>query len=119
MKHLVILLVVLMFVIPAFADTTGPADGGFIYSSSIFKHTHDYVDNNSYVDKYSEYQKKQAMPLGAGVDAVIYEFDAGLFDWGMESINTEYKYDIANNNHSIYGVIHVNLWKAGKKVLGK
>jgi len=82
-------------------------------------HKHSYVDKDSYVDKYSEYQKKLGWPMGVGVDAILYEFEPSLSQYGFDSINSETKYDIVNGSMSVYGVVHVNLWQAGKKLLGK
>jgi hypothetical protein len=81
-------------------------------------HSHSYTDQVGAADKYSEYQKKQDMALGIGIDTILYEFDGDLkYKWCLESVNTEYKYDIANGNQSTYGVVHVNAWRAVKNIL--
>ena len=92
----------------AYAEQTGTS----------FWHSHSYTDNDSWRDEYSEYQKKLNAPVGLGLDAVVYEFNPCMQNWGLNSVNVEYKYDMANNGHSVYGVTHVNLWDLGKKLLG-
>lgn len=97
---LVVAVAVLMFSGIAFADQTG----------KTLWHSHSYTDKDSYVDRYSEYQEKQNMQLGVGADVVCYRFDGIARDYGLESINTEYKYDVANDNHSVYVMTHYDLW---------
>lgn len=109
MKVLIVTVLTLMLASTAFAAETG----------TTLWHSHSYVDSDSYVDRYSEFEKKQKAELGVGIDAIIYEFDENISSWGMDNISTEYKYDIANDNHSVYGVVHVNLWQMGKKLTGK
>jgi hypothetical protein len=120
-KKCLVFVLALMFVFCglAYAEQTGGPDGNPIWSTGILQHSHGYTDNDSYVDKYSEYQKKQNWPMGVGVDAIIYEFEPSLYDYGMETINVESKYDIANSSMSVFGVVHVNLWQAGKKLFNK
>ena len=111
-------LVVLMALVMcgvAYAEQTG----------TTLWHKHSYVDNDSYVDRYNEYQKKLGMPLGVGVDAILYEFDENVNKYGLDSVNVEAKYDCINNDNafsggtSVFFVVHVNLYQAGKKLLGK
>ena len=98
----------------AFADATGGPDGGGIWAIPALNHSHSY---DKTPDKYSEYQKKQGMGLGVGVDTILYEFDGPLNNWGLDSVNTEYKWDMNNNNQSLYFVTHVNAWKVIKQYL--
>ena len=108
MKYLIIMLAVLMLAVPAMAAQTG----------TTAWHSHSYTDNDSYVDKYSEYQKVQDWPMGVGADVVLYEFDGALKnDWCLDSVNTEVKYDIANGGMSVYGVVHVNAWREIQKLI--
>lgn len=108
-KLVLVVLAVMLLAVPTFAAQTG----------TTAWHSHSYTDNDSYVDKYSEYQLKQGPALGLGVDAKLYEFDGTVREYGVDSVNVEYKYDIANNNQSVYGVVHVDLWQTGKKLLNK
>lgn len=110
MKYLVILVAILCMCNLAYGAQTG----------TTLWHSHSYTDTDtdSYVDKYSEYQKKQDMALGLGLDVTVYEFTGALkSDWCLDSINTEYKYDMANGNQSVYGVVHVNAWRAIEKLI--
>ena len=106
-KCLVLLVLAILLCSPVFADQTG----------TTFFHSHSYTDNVGAADKYSEYQKKQGMALGLGIDTVLYEFEDSVNKYGLESVNTEYKWDINNNNQSIYAVVHVNAWKAIKNFI--
>lgn len=110
MKYLVIVLAVLLLAVPAMAATTG---------TTLF-HSHSYTDNDTcnYVDKYSEYQVKQNWPLGIGADVTLYEFDGALNQvYGLDSVNTEVKYDISNGGMSAYGVVHVNAWRVVRNLM--
>ena len=108
MKYLVIVLAILFICIPVQAAQTG----------TTAWHSHSYTDKDSFVDKYGDYQKKQNWPMGIGVDAIMYEFTGPLkYDYCLDSINTETKYDIANGSMSVYAVAHVNVWRAIDKLI--
>ena len=105
MKQLLIMLLVLGLCGIAYAEQTG---------SSWF-HSHSYTDNDSYVDRYSEYQEKQKMPLGIGVDVILYQPEGAIRKYTyIDSINVESKWDMANSRSEVYFVTHVNLWAAIK-----
>jgi len=57
-------------------------------------------------------------PLGLGIDAKVWEFDSCVQAWGIDSVNVEYKWDMNNQGHSVYGVTHVNLHQLAKKLIG-
>jgi len=113
-KKLLLVALVMMAASPVLALQTG----------TTAWHSHSYtvpedIDQVYAVDKYSEYQEKQGMPLGVGLDVKLYEFDGAFYEYGLDSINTEYKWDINNNNQSVFAVVHVNLWQTGRKLLSK
>lgn len=107
MKYFAVIVAVLLLAGVAYADQTG----------TTFWHSHSYTDNVGVADRYSEYQKKRDMPMGVGLDVVLYEFEGSLNDYGLTSVNTEYKWDVSNNEQSIYGVVHVNAWKTVKNLM--
>ena len=108
MKYLSLMVVVLVLLCGvAYADQTG----------TTFWHSHSYTDNVGAADKYSEYQKKLDWPMGIGLDAILYEFEGTANKYGLDTINVESKYDIANGGCSVFGVVHVNAYRAIKDLL--
>ena len=110
MKKLFIVVAILCLCGMAYAEQTGVTAW----------HSHSYVDSKDagWQDKYSEYQEKQGMGLGLGLDTVVYEAEGDLKDvWCLDSLNVESKWDINNGNASVYGVAHVNAWRAIKNIL--
>jgi hypothetical protein len=61
---------------------------------------------------------KQRDQAGVGADVVVWqnETDKATF---IEEVVAEYKYDIDNEAHSIYGVVRVNLWQKIKGLFNK
>ena len=49
-------------------------------------------------------------PAGLGIDAILWQTS----DENV-GIETQYKYDIQNDEHSVYGVMKLNLWKMLKR----
>lgn len=45
------------------------------------------------------------IPLGVGTDVVVWENKAKNVD-----VEAQYRYDINNTGHSVFGVVRVNLW---------
>lgn len=45
-------------------------------------------------------------PYGAGLDVIVWESKSKNV-----AVETEYKYDVNNQDHSIYGIVKVNLWE--------
>jgi hypothetical protein len=71
------------------------------------------VDNDSYVDKYSEYE--QDIELGAMADIIVYE-DALL---GIPyAVGAQSQYDFSNKNWGFYGKVSLNLSPMIKNLLG-
>ena len=108
MKKLFVVIAILCICGTAYAAQTG----------TTAWHSHSYTDNVGAADRYSEFQEKQGMGLGLGLDTVVYEAEGDLKDvWCLDSINVESKWDINNGNASVYGVAHVNAWRAIKNIL--
>ena len=80
-------------------------------------HDHTYIDDDSFVDRYSE--NKRYNPMGLGLDAIVYEFDRTLNNWGMEAVEVQQKADFSNKEYSVFVVGKANLWRAVKKVIGR
>ena len=107
MKQLVIVVAMVLACGVAFAAQTG----------TTLWHNHSYTDTDTntcdYADRYSEYQLKQKMPLGIGVDVVLYEPTGYVRNnLYVESVNVESKWDMANKKADVYVVTHINLWEA-------
>lgn len=89
----------------AFADTTGRS----------FWHSHSYTDNDSYVDKYSEYQEREGIELGAIASVIMVREE--LFGIPY-TLSTQGQYDVNNNNWGIYGKVEIDISKQIKGLLG-
>jgi uncharacterized lipoprotein YajG len=61
---------------------------------------------------------KQRDQAGVGADVVVWqnETDKATF---IEEVVAEYKYDIDNEAHSIFGVVRVNLWQKIKGLFNR
>ena len=95
----------------ASADQTGTS----------FWHNHSYTDTNtdSYVDKYSEYEENRSNPLGIGLDVTLYEFEGNVQEYGLDDVEFQNKYDIANGEYSGYLVVQCSIWRLGEKLFGR
>ena len=80
-------------------------------------HRHSYVDNNSYVDKYSDYELKRGNPLGIGLDAVIYEFEGRPQIYGLDNVEIQQRWDMNNQEYQLFGVMKVNAFRAIQNLL--
>jgi hypothetical protein len=49
-----------------------------------------------------------------GADVVLWQSDK--VEPLIEEVVTEYKYDIENEAHSVYGVVRLNLWNKIKNI---
>ena len=85
-------------------------------TSTKWFHAHEYINKDSYVDKYNEYEEARKMPLGLGLDIVVYEFEGEPNSYGLDSIEVQNKWDAANNEYSGYIVGKVNINRAIEKV---
>lgn len=103
-----VLAVVLMASV-AMADQTG----------RTFWHSHSYTDADSYVDRYSEFEKKQGIEVGLGYDVIVYEFEGDAITWGLDAVEVQQKYDINNKDYSAYVVVKANAWRPLKKLIGR
>jgi len=92
------------------ADTTGGGNYVDSWLNNVLPHNHEYTDNDTIY--------KQKARLGIGVDLTIWEFEGGLNDWGLESIEAQNKFDFNNKNYSLFGVVQLNGPKIFKKIFG-
>ena len=110
MKLLSILLISAMLCVMAstvFADTT----------STKWFHAHQYINEDSYVDRYDEFEKRKCNPLGIGVDLTVYEFDGVVNEYGLDAVEIQNKWDLRNNRYSGYLVIQMNPFRVIKDLL--
>jgi hypothetical protein len=63
-------------------------------------------------------QAEQRDQAGVGADVVLWENETDKLDF-IEEVVAEYKYDIDNESHSIYGVVRLNLWQKIKGLLSR
>jgi len=77
-------------------------------------HRHGFEDNDSFVDRYSEYE--QHTELGLMADVTLYE-DSALgvpYALGVQS-----QYDFSNTRWGFYGKVSLNLSPQIKNLLGR
>ena len=97
MKVLSLVLALLMLSsVMVFADQTG---------TSWF-HSHSYTDNDSYVDRYSEYQTKKGLPVEAQAEVILLRAD--IFNVPT-ALSTMGSYDITNNDWRISTKVSVDI----------
>ena len=109
MKVIGLIIALLMVSGVVYADQTG----------TTWWHSHSYTDNDSYVDRYSEFQPKPNMELGLGADVIVYEFDGLLKDVGFDAIEAQTRWDMNNGgDFQAYGVVKCNAWRVVKRLLG-
>jgi len=104
MKVIGILVVCLMLACSvAVADQTGTS----------FWHNHSYTDKDSYEDRYSEFEKKQGIELGIGVDLVLYKNEGKYINrFYIDQVSLQNKWDMNNNDYSLYAVVEVDVYSA-------
>lgn len=85
-------------------------------TSTNWFHQHQYINKDSYVDRYNEFEKARKMPLGLGLDIVVYEFTGEPNSFGLDSIEVQNKWDAANDEYSGFLVGKVNISRAIKKM---
>jgi hypothetical protein len=109
MKKLVLVLLLLPTL--AYAETV---DVTYRDKDSHKDHKHDAIRTTTATvhDKY-----EPDTEAGVGADVILWENEDR--EALVENVNTQYKYDINNKNHSIYGVVQVNLWHKIKKFFNR
>jgi len=119
MKRVLIAVSILLLASPAFAtEQTSEATwkNGELSEESkgYLVHDHDYVDTDTDTDTVKKSKKTE---VGVGADVVVWENenDQSLLD----EVVAQYKYDIKNEDHSVYGVVRLNLWQKIKGIFGK
>lgn len=70
----------------------------------------------SYTDRYNDYERHN--PMGIGLDAIVYEFEGSLYDYGFDSISVDQTYDFANGEYSVFGKCNYNIWRLVKPMFG-
>jgi hypothetical protein len=70
------------------------------------------------VDTDTDTHAKQRDQAGVGADVVIWQNETEKAKM-IEEVVAEYKYDIDNEAHSIYGVVRVNLWQKIKGLFSR
>ena len=82
-------------------------NNSMIDSIGIFEHDHSYVDNDTIYEAPPVYEDKHHdNTFGLGADVVVWEGKKFV-----EEVRTDYRYDIRNDNHSIFLVGKMNVFK--------
>ena len=110
-KVLAVAIMVMLISGLAYGESTGrgvyttPAPGltNWLNTNDYFLHNHDYE------------QLDRKSPVGLGLDVTVYEFEGSAAEWGLDSIEVQQKYDMRNEEYSLYGVCQLNLWKVIKR----
>jgi len=63
-------------------------------------------------------ERKAELEAGVGADVVLWENETEKVKF-IEEVVAEYKYDINNQDHSVYGVVRLNLWQKIKNLFKK
>ena len=82
------------------ASQTSVENGSSVQGGGL--HSHEYTDN---VGGAGEDERT---PYGIGADIVVLKTDTSLF----EEVAVEPRYDLNNNEWSVYAVARVDLWDA-------
>ena len=98
MKKILCFAIMLLMVssVLVFADQTG----------TTFWHSHSYTDNDSYVDRYSEFEKKKGLPVEAQAELILLRAD--IFNMPT-ALSTMGSYDITNNDWRISTKVSVDI----------
>jgi hypothetical protein len=111
---LIIILLSITSLAVASTSTTGKPNqqlpGSSPRTNTLNNHTHD-VEHPDVIDTRKEDE------WGVGADIVVWENDN--FDQLIQGVETQYKFDAANNDHQTYMVVKVNLWTKIKEALRK
>ena len=105
MKKLIIALCILLFsTATAYAGGELSCEDGESKTGSTWYHQHCYVDKDTHLS-----HEKRKDPAGVGADLVLWQNETEKAKF-IEEFVAEYRYDINNEEHSIFGVVRVNLW---------
>ncbi len=102
------LMMILMFSVLVFADST----------STKWFHAHEYINKDSYEDRYNEYERVRRDQLGLGLDVVVYKFDGELNSYGLDSVEVQNKFDLVHKEYQGYIVGKIDATRALDKVRG-
>jgi len=87
------------------AETSGPT-----YTSpngTINQEFLDCINNQNYIQHTYQYDKDDRdNPVGLGVDVIVYQNEAKNI-----AVEVQEKYDVANEENSIYAVMKLNLFE--------
>ncbi len=124
MKKVLVLMLVVVAVLfmsgVAFANQTGRGN----YTTAIPPLTQwlnsndgDFLHDHAYSDKYNDYKRNN--PLGVGLDVILYEFEGGLHDLGLDAIEAQSTYDFMNREVAVFGKVKMNAWRLVKNMFGE
>jgi len=81
-------------------------------------HGPDVAEQCGYVDKYSEYQVKNSwLELGLGLDTIVYRFDEGLSEFGLDTIEIQQRWNQSDSRYAGYAVVKTDATKVVSNVL--
>lgn len=101
---MVILLVALVAVPVAMAETTG--NGNYeqrFMNNRLTRHNHNYTDTNTHADY--NIPGERDFEWGTGLDLVLFETKDNMF-----AVEAQNKYDFGNNEYSVYLTGKVHVW---------
>ena len=101
MKKFLLALIVLFVAYPAYAETVQVLDAHKHHS-----HRRNVTVHDEPGDKY-----------GIGADVILWA--NGKENSTIKNVKAEYRRDFKNDNHSVYGVVEVSLWKHIKGLFKK
>lgn len=70
------------------------------------------------VDTDTDTHVEERDKAGVGADVVIWQNETDKVTW-IEEVVAEYRYDIDNEAHSVFGVVRVNLWSKIKGLFNR
>lgn len=106
MKLVLAMLLTLCFVSFALAEETG----GSTYASpngEVSQEFLDCINSQEYLDHTHQYDKTDRdNPMGLGVDAIVWQNEAKNV-----AVEVQEKYDIQNEENSVFAVVKLNLFE--------
>jgi len=119
MKNKISVLILAVFICVCFYIPTAYAEGyevsndcGFFETTSKQGHEHCYNDTDTI------HHDDRDDPAGVGADVVVWQNDTDKLTF-IEEVVAEYRYDINNEEHSIFGVVRINLWEKIKGLFSR
>ena len=111
MKYLAVFLILAMLCSVAIAETTSGATWTGKPKPLVSWLNKNKIDHTHTFDQY-----ERETPIGIGLDLTVWNFTGATYDWGLDNVEVQNKWDMNNGEYSCFGVVQVDVPRIFNKI---